>query len=119
MVIGPKDEDGQEPNTASALPPYDPGPIASRTAVLREGKRRKRHRPIVIPTEAEIERFAHEMHARRQPIAIRILGWLTTYAPPWTLRSTWRSIDPFTKEKLGDDTTSETPPCDRVVAARS
>jgi len=74
------------------------------TMKVRLFKKRGRgwgYQEIEIPTDAEMERIAAELHAKRVPALVTVLGWKVLYVPTRPANFSTTEVNPFTAEKEG------------------
>ena len=76
--------------------------MESTTVILREKRGCKwEYRDIEIPTDAEMERVALELHSAGGPSLTEVLRWRVLYLPALPIRYTAEEVDPFEARRIG------------------
>jgi hypothetical protein len=65
----------------------------------RKRGRRWDYQEIEIPTDAEMERFAAELHQKHVATLVTVLGWKVLYVPARVLNYSTTEVNPFTGEQ--------------------
>lgn len=76
--------------------------MESTIVTLRKKRGRKwEYRDIEIPTDAEMERVALELHGAGIPALTELQGWRVLYLPAFPIRYTVQEVDPFSARRIG------------------
>lgn len=79
-----------------------------RVTLRKKQGRKWEYQDVEIPTEAEMERVALELHGVGKPALTEVLGWRVLYLPAYPIRYTVQEVDPFDGKRIGAPDLHET-----------